>query len=211
MNGVNITLKDAAAMLAEKQNILILCHIRPDGDTLGSGYGLKNALEALGKKATVLCGDKIPKRLEFITSCQELSENEEYDLICAVDAAETHMLGVYGEKYAEKIDLKIDHHPSGFPYGKFNHIDGSAGATGELIYKVISFLEELTGQKCLVPASATALYAAITSDTGCFQYSNVTSETLRISETSPPKSSSLTPYSALSALVKSAKQSFPPK
>ena len=128
-----------------------------------------------------MCGDKIPKRLEFITSAQEPTENEEYDLVCAVDAAETHMLGVYGEKYADKIGLKIDHHPTGSLYGRSNHIDGSASATGELIFKVIKFLEEVTGNKCLTPEAATALYAAITSDTGCFQYSNVTSDTLRIS------------------------------
>ena len=180
MIGTNVTLKEAAKILAEKNNILILCHIRPDGDTLGSGYGLKYALEALGKKATVLCDDNIPARLAFIGERDEPSENENFDLICAVDAAETHMLGEYGERYAERIDIKIDHHPSGKPYGKANHIDGSAGAAGELIYKVITHLEDLTAQKCLVEKAATALYAAIASDTGCFRYSNVTPDTMRI-------------------------------
>lgn len=180
MSGEIVTLKQAAGILAEKDNILILCHIRPDGDTLGSGYGLKFALEALGKRAKVLCDDNIPARLSFIGEKEESGEDENFDLVCAVDAAETHMLGVYGEKYADRIDLKIDHHPSGFPYGKFNHIDGSAGATGELIYKVITHLEELTAQKCLVEKAATALYAAVASDTGCFRYSNVTSDTMRI-------------------------------
>lgn len=180
MSNVNVTLKEAAKILAEKDNILILCHIRPDGDTLGSGYGLKYALEALGKRAKVLCDDNIPGRLAFIGEQEQQLENESFDLICAVDAAELHMLGIYGEKYGDRIDLKIDHHPSGFPYGRFNHIDGSASATGELIYRVIAFLEELTDKKCLTPASATALYSAITSDTGCFRYSNVTSDTMRI-------------------------------
>ena len=180
MSNVNITLKEAAKILAEKDNILILCHIRPDGDTLGSGYGLKYALEALGKRVKVLCGDNIPGRLAFIGEQEQPIENESFDLICAVDTAETHMLGVYGEKYSDGIDLKIDHHPTGTPYGKCNHIDGSVAAAGELIYKVIGFLEELTGQKCLTPKAASALYAAITSDTGCFRYSNVTSDTMRV-------------------------------
>ena len=81
MIGINVTLKEAAKILAEKQNILILCHIRPDGDTLGSGYGLKYALEALGKKATVLCDDNIPARLAFIGERDEPAENENFDLI----------------------------------------------------------------------------------------------------------------------------------
>jgi len=180
MNGVNITLRDAAAMLAEKDNILILCHIRPDGDTLGSGYGLKYALEALGKKAKVLCGDGIPSRLTFIGEAEQLEEGEDFEFVCAVDAAETHMLGVYGEKYADRIDLKIDHHPTGALYAKANHIDGTASATGELIYRITEYLEEITGQKCLTPKGASALYAAVTSDTGCFRYSNTTSDTMRI-------------------------------
>jgi hypothetical protein len=76
MSNVNVTLKEAAKILAEKDNILILCHIRPDGDTLGSGYGLKYALEALGKRAKVLCDDNIPGRLAFIGDQEQQLENE---------------------------------------------------------------------------------------------------------------------------------------
>ena len=61
------TAHEIAKILCEQENILLLCHARPDGDTLGSAYGLKYALESKGKKVDVFCPDAIPPRLAFIT------------------------------------------------------------------------------------------------------------------------------------------------
>lgn len=182
----NITIRGAAELLGEKQKILILSHIRPDGDTLGSAFALKAALQAAGKTVNVACADEIPKRLCFISDMKTSLRKENYEgfepeFVCAVDAAETGLLGEYGEGAAESgcIDLKLDHHPLGSEYARFNYIDGAVSATGEIIYEVIRELEAI-GKGRLTPASATMLYAAISSDTGCFRYSNVTSKTMRI-------------------------------
>ena len=179
---MNCTLEKAAKLLLEKDNFILLCHVRPDGDTVGSAYALKYALEAVGKSVTVECADEIPARLRFITELdrtQKPSNEAKKPFVCAIDVAETHLLGANGEKYEDAIGLKIDHHVSGSEYAKYNYIDGKAAACGEIIYKLIRRLEEMRGGS-LTPSSCTALYAALASDTGCFKYSNVTSNTLRI-------------------------------
>lgn len=180
----NITVPEIAAMLGEKQNILILSHINPDADTLGSAFALKSALQSVSKTVNVACADQIPKRLRFICGMRDSLREDSYkgftpDLICAVDAAEPSLLGEYGSRTTGFIDLKIDHHPGGSEYARYNYIDGTAAATGELIFAVIKALGEI-GKGKLTQESATCLYAAIASDTGCFKYPNVTSKTMRI-------------------------------
>ncbi len=179
----SVTIKEAALILSQAEKILLLTHIRPDGDTLGSAFALKHALQACGHTVNVVCDDKIPQRLHFITEGKEsLSENEipdfKPDLVCAVDCAELDLMGGAGKR-ERQIDLKIDHHPNGSHYAKANHIDGSRASCGEIIFEVIRALEEL-GHGSLTPESADALYSAVSSDTGCFKYSNVTSSTMRI-------------------------------
>ncbi len=171
----NISIKEAAKLLSINKNLLFVCHKRPDGDTLGSAYGLKLAMEANGHNIKVLCDDVIPDRLKFI---EKGNGQEDFvpELICSIDVAETELMGQYGEL---NFDLKLDHHGSGKPYAKNNHIDGGRAACGEIIYDVIRELERL-GHATLTPDSATSLYAAIASDTGCFKYANVTSSTMRI-------------------------------
>lgn len=178
----DITLKEAARLFVGKRNIRLLCHIRPDGDTLGSAFGLKYALEASGKhKVNIVCEDEIPKRLTFLTegkdrlTADNSSENLP-ELICAIDCAELHRIGT---TYEGIIDLKLDHHKDGGNYAERNYTDENAAATGEIIYDLIRELEDI-GEGILTKGSATALSAALASDTGSFKYSNVTSKTMRI-------------------------------
>ena len=179
---MNCTLEKAAKLLLESNDFIFLCHKSPDGDTLGSAYALKYALEAVGKRAEVLCADEIPERLKFITELSESGRTrdpEREPLVCAIDVAEPHMLGKYAEVYAGRIGLKIDHHPNGSEYAAYNYIDGRAAACAEIIYKILCRLSEMRG--CVINEGVcTALYTALSSDTGCFRYSNVTANTMRI-------------------------------
>ena len=180
MNDINI--KEVAKLFIKKRNIRLLCHIHPDGDTLGSAFGLKHALEAKGShKVTVVCEDEVPKRLIFLTEGKEQLGVDDKgsdlpELVCSIDCS---VLNRVGNTYDGKIDLKIDHHKDGDDYAGKNYTDSSAAATGEIIYMLIRELEEL-GEGILNKESATALYAALSSDTGSFKYSNVTSRTMRI-------------------------------
>ncbi|MBR2459608.1 MAG: DHH family phosphoesterase [Clostridia bacterium] len=179
----NIRLDAAASLIAEKRSILILTHIHPDGDTLGSAFGLKWALEGFCR-AEIICADTIPDRLKFITDGQtDLREERLGDfspeMIMSVDVAELHLMGTYGGNYSGAIDLKLDHHRDGAEYARYNYVDSSAAAAGEIIYRLIRELEALGAAK-LTPKCATALFAAVSSDTGSFRFTNTNAESMRI-------------------------------
>lgn len=178
----NITLSAVASLIAEKRKILIITHGHPDGDTLGSAYGLKRAI-AKYCDARVICIDTVPDRLKFITDGEtdlhiERLEDFSPELVMAVDVAETHLMGAYGETFAGAIDLKIDHHVNGSEYARYNYIEGDTAACGEIVYKLIRELEAINCA-VLTPESASALYAAVSSDTGSFKYTNTTPDTMR--------------------------------
>lgn len=164
---------DAAARLAAARRILILCHHNPDGDTLGSAFGLQAALEELGKQSAVLCSDPIPAKFRYFASEQE--PGFEPDLICAVDIADTQLLGAKLERYRDRIDLCIDHHISNTRYAKELCLIPSASATAEIMVEVVHRLGVAITKKIADP-----LYTGIATDTGCFKFSNTTGNTHRV-------------------------------
>ena len=98
----------AAQLLRDAEDIHILTHTFPDGDTLGCGFGLCRALRALGKRAQVLCADLIPEKYGYML----LPEQDfEPAFLCAVDVADPQLLGSYAP-LAASVALAIDHHPS---------------------------------------------------------------------------------------------------
>jgi len=167
-------LKRAAELLLGQDDIVILCHRYPDGDTIGSAFGLCMALRDLGKRADVLCGDIIPQKYGYIFShLSPLESKEKY--IVSVDVADAHLLGLLQEEYAERINLCLDHHGSNKLKAEHSYVDDTAAAAGEIIFELV----DLLGAK-LTKEIATALYTALSTDTGCFRYSNVTARTHRI-------------------------------
>ena len=169
-----IELAEAAGILQDNDNFLILAHSKPDGDTLGSAYALQRALITLGKKAFVKCGDPVPSKFSFLVPHDKTDEFEP-DCIIAVDIADTKLLGILSKKYCESIDLCIDHHRSNNLYAKKTLLDAGAAANGEIIYKLILELG-ITPDKEI----SNAIFTAITSDTGGFRYADVSAQTHRI-------------------------------
>lgn len=164
MNSIN----DLAQTLKSMNNICILTHMFPDGDALGSAFSLCRMLQKLDKKAKVLLGNEIPKKFEFMTGYIENQIfNEDY--IVSVDLASNSILEPSLEKYADKIDLCIDHHISNRKFAAINYIDSTAAANCEIIYDLIDILN-IQIDKYI----AEGLYIGISSDTGCFRYSNTT-------------------------------------
>ncbi len=171
-----INLSETAEFLSGRDNFLILTHQNPDGDTLGSGFGLAMILDKLGKKSTVICSDEIPKKYEYFTSLAPQNADLEKDLtIISVDVADTKLLGDLEEKYADKVELCIDHHVSNVGYAKATYLDGGAAANCECIYELAKALSVE-----IDTAMALALYTGISTDTGCFRFSNTTAKTHRI-------------------------------
>lgn len=169
-----ISLKKAAERLLENDNILILCHRYPDGDTVGSAFALCLALRAAGKTANVMCGDIIPAKYGYIYEDIKPQEMRE-KFIVAVDVATPELLGLLEKDYGSKVDLCIDHHGTNSGYAKEYFVDSKAAAAGEVIFRLLPYL----GVELTQPI-AMALYTAICTDTGCFRYSNVTANTMRV-------------------------------
>lgn len=169
------TFSAAADILKAHDNILILVHGHPDGDTLGCGYSLCRALVSMGKKAVVSCSDIIPEKYSYLSKgIEKVSFTPEF--IVAVDVADTALLGKKNEElYADKIDLCIDHHGSNRLFAKQTLLDDKAAAACEIMLEVIKALGvEITTE------IADCIYTGLSTDTGCFRYSNVTPRTMRM-------------------------------
>ena len=174
-----LSVKAFADRLLAAERPLFVMHRRPDGDTVGSTAALIHIARALGKEALGICADSIPERLAFlaegITVVNTLPDTP-YTAI-AVDVATKDQLGAVAA-LPIKISFMLDHHVVGQPFADHLVIPRAAAA-GEIVYAVA---EELIARGALpyIPKKAKiALYAALSSDTGCFRYSNVTPNTLR--------------------------------
>lgn len=163
-------LKRAASLLLESDNIVILTHQNPDGDTLGSAFALYYTLTALNKKVRVENEKAIPKKYAFLHTGYVHEEFEE-EFVVAVDIASTSLFGKGMEKYYDKVDLCIDHHKSNTLYAKETLLDSSTAAACEIVYDVIV---EMTGD--ISKEALTCIYTGISTDCGCFKYSNTTSK-----------------------------------
>ena len=160
----------AKELLLSQNNILLVSHRNPDGDTLGSNAALCSALRRAGKTAYLFNNPQITKKYspyvcEFFTP-----EGFTPDFTVAVDVPAPDMLS---DGFAGRIDLCIDHHPTNPFYGeKANLIQAEKAACGEII---LSLIEAIHGS--VTPQEADLLYIAVSTDTGCFQYANTVSDT----------------------------------
>lgn len=170
-----MTFDEIAAFLKDESinNYILLTHKSPDGDTLGSGFALCRVLKGMGKKVKILGSDGFPDRYDFLYEGyteDSLGENEPHRVI-AVDIADTSLMGKNLEYYTHPntVDLCIDHHISNKMYAKQSYVDGSASATGLVLFELFGFMGiEIDKQ------TAVCLYTAIATDTGCFKYENTT-------------------------------------
>ena len=168
------SITDVANILRSKDNIIILVHRFPDGDTLGCGFALCKALQSMGKHARVRGSDAIPDKFKFLA---EMIEDQEFEpeFIVAVDVATESLLGSIEDEYKGKIDLCIDHHASNSDYAKQTYVEPDSAAAAEVIYLLI---KEMSQQ--ITPQIADCLFTGISTDTGCFKFTNVTARTHRI-------------------------------
>lgn len=170
---MKINVEKCAGLIKNMDNILILTHAHPDGDTLGCGYALLRALIKLGKKAKLICDDPIPAKYSYLyDGIEELDFEEDY--VIAVDVATENLLGSLQETFGGKIDLCIDHHGTNTEYAKNLLLNADAAAACEIVLKVIKALDVDIDKKI-----ADCLYTGLTTDTGCFRYSSTTSNTYR--------------------------------
>ncbi len=165
---MNISMTETAEFLKNHDNYYILTHHSPDGDTMGSGFGLCYALRQIGKKANVLCSDEFPKRYHFMYEGYE-PQKFSPETIVAVDVADKKLLGPKLIQYGDYVNLCIDHHISNLHYAERLLLNADAAAACEVMYQLLSEMGiEFTRQ------IAECIYTGIATDTGCFKYANTT-------------------------------------
>lgn len=157
---------DTAAMLMQAQDILLLTHQYPDGDTVGSAYALCRALRSLGKRANVMCGDEIPEKYDYLTA-DMAPQDFEPQFIVAVDVADEKLLGALQPAYCGRIDLCIDHHGSNTEYADFLLLKADYAAAAMVVCEVLREMDVTFDS-----AIAECIYTGLSTDTGCFKYSN---------------------------------------
>ena len=173
MNG-RLTVQEAAARLRQMNNVLLLTHVRPDGDTIGSAAALCQALRDMGKTAYLLYNPEITDTYAPYAEPYWASEGFVPEHIVSADIAALNLLPDNAAAYASRVELTIDHHGSQEFFAAETCLDADAAACGEIIYRVIRELTAVT------PTIALLLYVAISTDTGCFVYANTTADTHRI-------------------------------
>ena len=185
---LSLSFEEVIEKLEVPADTLVLFHRGPDADAVGSAFAMKRILSDLGSRAFCVSADEVPARLRFLTDGEQESVlpdaiPEDFDVarIISVDTASPSQLGVLWELYEGQIDLMIDHHGMGEPYAD-HYIRPDAAATGELMFDLVKHLAT-AGRVEITDGLCTNLYAAISSDTGGFRFSNVTPDThLRAAE-----------------------------
>lgn len=174
MSRNTLTVQDTASYLRTLDDVLLLTHVRPDGDTVGSAAALCRALRDLGKTAYLLPNPEITATYEPYAVPYWAPEGFVPAHVVSVDIAALNLLPDNAASWADRIDLAIDHHGSHGFFAARTCLDADAAACGEIVHDIIALLAAVT------PDIALPLYVAISTDTGCFVYSNTTARTHRI-------------------------------
>lgn len=169
---------DLGKVIEANDSFVIMSHVRPDGDAIGSQIALGFSLMAMGKTVFLVNEDGVPESMEFLKGSEKVTtppaEPLEVDVAIALDTATKPRLGENALHAASKakVWLNIDHHISNPAYGDINVIDASSPATGQIIYHLITELGYPMPEE-----TRDAIYVAVSTDTGSFQYGSTTAKT----------------------------------
>lgn len=166
-----MTAQECSQLLLSKNNILIITHTNPDGDTLCSAAALCSALRRAGKRANLFRNPAVTTKYMPHVEKYFAPKSFRSKYIVSVDVATEKM---FAEGFDGAIDLCIDHHPTNSHYAKKELVCPDKAACGEIVLAVI---KEMCGG--ITQEEADLLYIAVTTDTGCFQYLNTNAATFR--------------------------------
>ncbi len=170
-------LSQVVELVERKSRFAITSHARPDGDSLGSSFGLYWLLRALGKQVDLIMRDGIPaayRKLPGANEVQVASMIEDvYDAVFVIECSDITRPGL--GNLAEQFVVNIDHHSTTILFGQINWIDATASAVGEMIYNLCKAI----GVR-VTTEIAECVYTALLTDTGSFHYSNTSERTFKI-------------------------------
>lgn len=171
-------LDEVMEAIRRAKSFALVCHVNPDGDTIGSALALRQGLLQLGRPVTLFCQDKVPDDLIFLPGAEgfrlpeNTAEGEHFDLLMCVDVSDLTRMG----RCSQLIDLadhtaQVDHHGTNPLFCEANCVDGSATACALVVKEL---LERLGCE--ITPEIAVCLYVALCTDSGQFSFPNTTAE-----------------------------------
>lgn len=164
------TFQTIDAALHKAETILVVSHMRPDADALGSTLAFTIYLQSLGKNVTAWNEDGIPEKFQYLPQHQLLTVSsatpESFDVVLVLDNSNKKRIGTPLAAIAHAgVWINIDHHISNENFADLNYVDPTAPATGQILFEYFEALEIP-----ITPDIAKNLFAAISTDTGSFQY-----------------------------------------
>jgi len=175
------SLQEIANELKKYNRFIILSHIRPDGDAIGSTIAIGSTLEAMGKTVTYVNEDGVPDSLAFLPGADKINKASgevlDVEVAIAVDCANKPRLGEKSIEMAGNASLwiNIDHHKSNPAYGDLNHVDSTSPATGQILYNLIT-----ENDLPFTDEARDSIYVAVSTDTGSLHFSFLLKELLLI-------------------------------
>lgn len=178
----NSSLSDVAEVIKRSKKIAVACHVRPDGDALGSALALSTALNNAGKTAYMLCDDEPPERLCIFPAMKRVNrtlpvKRGEIDLFVSVDCAESSRMGAFGREFDSfnGATLNIDHHVSNPGFGKYNYVLSDNTATCEILPEIF----KASGLE-INAEIADLLTLGLLTDSGNFSHKDVSAKTFAV-------------------------------
>lgn len=168
----------AALLRNAKGRILVISHISPDGDTLGSALALYLALLDMGKGADIYCQDPVPALYVFLPGAADIKDGaltQAYELAISVDCASIDRLGDAQEAFEQaETTICIDHHKSNPKFGQYNLVASETAATAEVLTAFF-----LHNDIPITAEMANCLYTGLLTDSGQFSFESTSPATLR--------------------------------
>ena len=176
---MNNTLSEIAEKLNSAKRIAVFCHARPDGDALGSGLALCEALKNAGKTVYMCCEDLPPEKFSFIPETASVVceiPDTEFDTFVSVDCADITRLGVFSKRFSrfKGVTVNIDHHLSNDGFAAFNYVS-ECPATCEIMTELF----KVAGWK-ITKNIADLLMLGLITDSGNFTHQDVSAKTFEI-------------------------------
>jgi phosphoesterase RecJ-like protein len=167
------SLQKASDLIASSEHPLLICHVAPDGDAIGSLLGLGQALLQIGKRPLLACADPIPTQYHFLTGTEKvLRESDElFDLVITLDCSDLQRVGHFVQmpRFSVQPLLNIDHHVTNLNFGTVNIVSFEASSTAEIVLELLDYLQISVNTDLGI-----SLLTGILTDTKGLRTSNVT-------------------------------------
>ncbi len=189
-------------LFASARNVVVLTHVGPDGDALGSMTAVGQVMKRLGKELTMVIDDKLPERFSYLPLFDEVRDSVpqdvDFDLLIAVDCGDEMRMGdAYGAVSSRPFVVNIDHHITNNNFGRVNLVPSSVASTCEVLYALLTHLGYTIDEPLAI-----SLLTGIVTDTLCFRTANTSPQTLQIASALIEAGAELTPIVSRALIVK---------